>query len=541
MKKTFTKFGKLKFLARMSVRWTWKYLRFILRHYCKFALIPWKFVRRLFPKKKLAKAIAALPPFHPQTIVRDWGNGEALTIEDLRCGCVCLGQIGGGKTSGVGKHVMYGMLAAGFGALVCCVKTEEREQIVKWATECGRASDLIIVDTTAKFRFNFLKWESEQGAPGGVVLNTVAILEEIAKAVAKASGQSTQGGGDSKFWEDSLHLLLIQLVSLPVFLGLDVSLTLLRDLLNSAPTSYEQMTDEVWRENSVLWMALSQADELTLKASPQIRTDFEQCRNFWLVDFTLLAPKTRSIITMTFGTLVQPIIMGFLNQIFCRDTNVRPEETFDGRIIVVDCPIQELRLVGKIANLIFKYCTQIAILRRKQPTQPGTYLRPVVIYADECHYVLSDHDQMFQTTARSVAGCSFYLTQNRDNLLVALGNNAAVDSLLSNLTNKFFCKNTGSTNEYAANIIGKRYVDITSTSVSHSGHNSGHNNSGTSNSEQYRFFVEPQRFTTLKHGGAGANNFVVETIVFKSGSVFRNPMPDGEEFIPFKLLALSQI
>jgi hypothetical protein len=390
----------LKKMATRIVSTSIFYVRFLgviaAPAYYKLAGYAAKIRARLSRKKKKQK-LPPLPPFHPQTVLRQWDNGEAFRIEDAVAGNICFGQTGSGKSSGVAKHLMYGFLAAGFGALVCCVKKEEKDQIVKWATDCGRADDLIIVDTTAKWRFNFLQHEAKQGAPGGVVLNTVAILEEIANAVAKASGQSTQGGGD-KFWQDSLHYLCVHLVSLPVFLGLDVSLPLLRDLLNSAPSSQAQVNDEKWRENSSLWRALKDAGELTLDKSPQVHSDFEHCRNFWLIEFPQIALKTRSIITLTFSTLVQPLIMGVLNQIFCTDT---------------------------------------------------------------------------------------------------------------------------------------------STNVNHSGSETKNHSSGSSRSEQDRYFIEPQKFTVLKHGGAG-NNFIVETVLFKGGNLFRNPIPGDEEFIPYKFLALKQ-
>jgi hypothetical protein len=68
-------------------------------------------------------------------------------------------------------------------------------------------------------------------------------------------------------------------------------------------------------------------------------------------------------------------------------TNIRPEDAFSGKIIIIDLPVQEFRLAGRVANLAWKYCFQVAVLRRTQPTQPDTYLRPVFLWADEAHTI----------------------------------------------------------------------------------------------------------------------------------------------------------
>ncbi len=69
-----------------------------------------------------------LPLFHPQTPLRDWGDGQAFRLADAQTGVCVLGATGSGKTSGPAKDLAYGCLAAGFGGLVLCAKAEERGQ-----------------------------------------------------------------------------------------------------------------------------------------------------------------------------------------------------------------------------------------------------------------------------------------------------------------------------------------------------------------------------------------------------------------------------
>jgi hypothetical protein len=478
-----------------------------------------------------------LPEFHPQTVLRDWNNGQGFLLGDALTGACIFGATGSGKTSGPGKHIAYAYLAAGFGGLVLCAKPDERPQWVKWAADCGRTDDLVIVNATGNHRFNFMNWEaSRSDAGGGFTLNIVAMLDEIARAV---SGTAEKAGGDMKFWQDALHNLNSNLVDLPVLAGIEVSLPLLRSIVSSAAISPAQALDPQWRENSVCGRMLQEADKATQKADPEVRADFEECNTFWTMDFPALADKTRSSILLNFSVLIRPLVTRPLRKLFSSDTNVRPEDAFGGKIIIVDLPVQDFKLVGRVASLAWKYCFQVAVLRRTPPAQPGAYLRPVFLWADEAHNFVSNFDAEYQAVARSAGGCTVYLTQNRESYKRVLGNDDAVDSLLGNLQAKFFCQNSGDTNEWAAKLLGERYLNITGTNSGRSGEENESLSSGITRSEQRRYFVEPSRFTTLKRGGAN-HNFQVEAICYLGGHRFPTGTPGKEELLPYKMLVFNQ-
>src|SRR3984957_10421928 len=406
------------------------------------------------------------PDFHPQTVLRDWGNGQAFRLGDALTGVCVFGATGSGKTSGPAKHLAYGDLAADFGGLWLGAKKEERRQWQQWAADCGREDDLVIVDSTGKWRFNFLDWEaSRPEASGGLTINIVAILDEIAGAIARSAGRDETGGGANKFWEDALHHMNTNLVDLPVFAGLQVSLPLMRSIVNSAPQNLAQLADAQWQESSICAQTLAEAEKATAKASDDVRSDFEECKQYWLQEFPVLSEKTRSIITLSFSMLVRPLITRPLRKLFSTDTNIKPEDAFNGKIIIIDLPVQDFRLAGKVASLAWKYCFQVAVLRRTPPTTPDTYLRPVFLWADEAHNFVTDFDAEFQAVARSAGGCTVYLTQNRESFRRILGNSDAVDSLLGNLQAKFFCQNSGETNEWAAKLLAESYINITKTKL----------------------------------------------------------------------------
>lgn len=133
------------------------------------------------------------------------------------------------------------------------------------------------------------------------------------------------------------------------------------------------------------------------------------------------------------------------------------------------------------------------------------------------------------------------MTQNRESYKRVLGNDDAVDSLLGNLQAKFFCQNSGDTNEWAAKLLGERYLNITSTNVGRSDSSADNQSasSGVTRSEQRRYFVEPSRFTTLKRGGVH-HGFQVEAIVYNGGHRFPTGAPGREELLPYKLITFNQ-
>ena len=480
-----------------------------------------------------------LPEYHPQTLLRDWGGGHGFRLSDALTGVCVFGATGSGKTSGPAKHLAYGYLAAGFGGLVLCAKKEERRQWEQWATETKRHKDLVIVDGKGNWRFNFLEWEAsrpEEG--GGLTINIVSILDEIAGAIA--SSGSSEGGQGDKFWQDSLHHLNTNLVDLPLFAGLQVSLPLMRSILTTAPQSLSQLDAPEWQESSTCAAIIKEADRETSKGTPEARADFEECRNYWMNEYPQLSIKTRSIIDLSCSMLARPLVTRPLRKLFSSDTNNKPEDAFDGKIIIVDLPVQEYRLAGRIANLAWKYCFQVAVLRRTAPQARDRFLRPVFLWADEAQNFVTKFDAEYQAVARSAGGCTVFLTQNRESYRRVLGNTDSVDSLLGNLQAKFFCQNSGETNEWASKLLGERWMTITSTNAGQSKNEGrpladGSHSAGVHRSDQRRAFVEPSFFTTLKRGGA-LNNNQVDAIVYNGGHLFT----EGKEALPYKLITFTQ-
>ena len=182
----------------------------------------------------------------------------------------------------------------------------------------------------------------------------------------------------------------------------------------SAPQTLDEAKSEKWQQESVCAAVLAAAAERMETADAATRADYEECRAYWTVEFPQVSFKTRSIITLQFSMLTRPFTTRPLRRLFCEDTTITPEAVFDGKIIIVDLPIQEYRLAGRVAALAWKYCFQISVMRRPLPPKPEpgeakTHLRPVFLWADEAQNFITDNDAEYQAVARSAGGSARFI------------------------------------------------------------------------------------------------------------------------------------
>lgn len=477
-------------------------------------------------------------PFDPQRVLIDLKDGRAYRNEDARTGTAIFGTTGSGKTSGPGRLLASTFLSSDYGGVVLCAKLEERRQWEFWAHQAGREKDLIIIEPGGSACFNPLDWQALQPGRVGLAAEVVSLLMEMAAPQLGSKG----GDGENRFFRDSLRILLFNLVQLAILAGYEVSLLLLRMILSSAPQTLDQAADKTWKDGEGACARLLREAEQATSGDPEIKADYEECRTYWTHSYAATHPRTRSIFDLEFGTLISPLVTMPLRPLFAGKTTVTPEDAFQGRILLVDIPVQEFRLAGRLANIIVKYCFQLAVMRRRPPGNASDFLRPVFLWMDEAQNFVTHFDAEYQAVARSAGGCSVLLFQNREILLSALGSEAHVDALLGNLSHKWFTANSSpETNSWAAELFGHRYVGVTSTSWGRTGGGAdwtggSGRSAGVQLSEDRRFVLEPSAFSTLKTGGA-ANDYRVEAFLYAGGKLFPGEAGEG---VPFKLMTIRQ-
>lgn len=439
-------------------------------------------------------------------------NGEhPWTARDSFEGTQIFGAIGSGKTSGSGRALAHGFLKSGFGGLVLTAKTDEKDLWVKYCRESGRSDSLIVFSPENEHRFNFLDYELKRpGRGAGLTENLVKLFT----TVLGSSGEGKGIGGEDPFWRQSLEQLLRNAISLISISGEVLSVENINKVISSAPYSLEELQNEDWQENSFCADLLYKAASKDKNESEE--QDFVLTGDYWTDSFPRLAEKTRSTIVLSFTSMADIFLRRPLRDLFGTTTNIVPELTHEGMILLIDLPVHEFNEVGRYAQNLMKYIWQRAAERRDTVRHP----RPVFLWVDEAQYFLMEGDQKFQSTARSKRVSTVLLSQNISNYYVALGGGQKgrekADSLLGLLNTKIFHSNNDFvTNKWGSDHIGQSYHGKTTTNTNRGDRRGA--SAGASFSEELRYDIEPARFARLKKGGP-QNNLIVEAIVTQGGA-----------------------
>ncbi len=320
--------------------------------------------------------------------------------------------------------------------------------------------------------------------------------------------------------------LLRNAIDLAVIAAGDLDLPSLYRIVTSAPRTAAEAEDIKWQTESVCFRLIGIAEKEAEKRNRQ--SDFELTRDYWLREFPSLANETRSVIVSTFTSMADCFLRGMLRNLFCTDTNFRPEDTFDGKIIVLNLPVKEHNELGQFAQVLFKYVWQRAVERRIPPgidrAAAQATIRPVFLWADESQFFVNSYDALFQSTARSSRACTVYLTQNLPSYFAVFSganSRSEVEAFVGNLQTKIFHANGDpTTNNWAADSIGRtrqmQYYGGTSETLGRAFGAPGGSNQSAGGSQVVEYLVQPQEFTMLRTGGEECG-FQVDGIVFQGG------------------------
>jgi len=429
---------------------------------------------------------------------RDWWR-----IRDAFEGVQIFGGIGSGKTSGSGKTIAKSFLKKGFGGLVMCAKKGEAVEWLDYAIATNRWEDVIVFGKKNKFelwaahlkkkkelaklavfnnrykwttgndkRFNPLDYEmTREGEGAGEVFNLSHLFMELYKM-----GNRFSGGGDSgeseRYWDTALKRCLNRIFQTLILAEEEISVNNMRKLLSTAPTEQDlenmkDMTDAEYLE----WIEQESYCANCLNAiGLKVAEDHEEyglVDEYFMRQFAKMPEKTRSTIEESFLGLAEPFLSGILKTFFSGETNLRPEITFEGKIIILDFSVKE-------------------------------YLQ---------------------------AGVYIFLTQNISNYYSQMGGEKAkskVDSLLGNLSTKIFhANNDAVTNEWASNIIGKDLITLSSRSEQKKRLSVFADTTGTNESLSLLPQVLPKEFTILSSGGK-VYDFTVQAIIQMKGREWSN-------------------
>jgi len=459
----------------------------------------------MFFRKKTPQHILDMP-------LLNLSKKDTITIGNACEGVHIFGGTGSGKTSGSGKTLAREFLSWGMGGLVLTAKPDELQTWQQFMREADREDDLIIFAPDQPHRFNFLDYECKrEGAGGGQTENIVSLFSEVM--------ESEKSHDSDPYWRNAAKQLLRNAVDLCRLSIGEVILKDISEIIYTAPTSPAEAKGERFTHGKC-YKLLKQAEQRLESLSPTDRHDYTQTLNFWVKEFPTLGDKTRSGIVSTFTSMADMFLRGKLYELFCTTTNITPEMTFEGKVIIINLPVKEWAELGRNAQLVFKLLWQQAIERR----QVLDNTLPTFLWIDEAQLFLTGKDQEFLTTARSSRAATVFLSQNMPNYIAALGegSRSKIDSLLGNFQTKIFHQNSDTvTNQWASELIGKTLQSRSSFGSSNSDNEEGGGSHGNSFniSENIDFEIHPIEFTILRKGGT-ANNLQVDAIIFQGGKIW---------------------
>ncbi len=453
------------------------------------------------------------------------------TVLDACEGTQIFGGTGSGKTSGSGAAIARAFLKAGFGGLVLTAKGSDRKDWEAMCQDVGRSEHLVLLDATSGSSINFMDYESVQQH---------ATTHDLVSFLLVSMEGGTKRESKEPFWDDAMRQMLTNTIDIIRLAKREVTIPLIVDIVRSAPQTVEEastwwMTAEELRKMRRPWMMFSTCARVLAQAerhgSKTFQEDYEESANYWLKEYAGLSDKTRSIITTSFMSKITGLLRSPFRRMFCGKTSedgekrldIRPERTFEGRILLLDLPIKRYGESGRLAQVLYKTLWQRAVERRADMSGSSALPSPVFLWADESQYFVTSQDMTFQQTARSSRAATVYLTQNLPNYYAMMGegneSSAVTDSLLGNLQTKIFHANGDPvTNEWGQRLFGEYLGSMKSTTES---------DEGTSETRQEAFvpLVPARVFTKLTKGGE-VNSGKVEGIVFQGGRVWAGANAD---------------
>jgi hypothetical protein len=348
-----------------------------------FLLIALRF-RSLRKRRGKSGKASGRAPWHPLTALFAWSDVESFTLQDSYCGTLATAQTGGGKTTGPLATMFLAMLRAGFGGVVLLVKDDRRfwEDL---CTRAGRIRDVIVFSAAERWRMNVLDHElSRQGRGAGMTENMVNLFMTTMEVADRNSKKG--GGGDSDpYWQLACRQLLRNLTDLAAMSLGKINVRDFYRIVMSAPDSIKEARSPQWAAESFCAQCLRRAAQ---ECPSSRRRDLDIVSDYFLSEFPKISPKTRGTIVSTFSVMADSLQRGILSELFCGETNITPEATESGKIILVDMPVMEYGAVGALANGLWKYAFQRAIEKRDVRKSP----RPVFLMVDEAQFLVTSYD-----------------------------------------------------------------------------------------------------------------------------------------------------
>eukprot|EP00456_Euglypha_rotunda_P044376 TRINITY_DN34_c0_g1_i11.p1 TRINITY_DN34_c0_g1~~TRINITY_DN34_c0_g1_i11.p1 ORF type:complete len:429 (+),score=70.53 TRINITY_DN34_c0_g1_i11:1018-2304(+) len=408
------------------------------------------------------------------------------------------------------------------GGLIIVAKPGDAPMWKRLFAEAGRSDDLLVFSPPEPLRFNFLDYEMRHG---GHTRNIVQLIFTIGETLR--SGNGSGRGNEEIFWRQNQERLLYNSIEIVKQAIGRVTAPDLQNFILSAAGSPEELATDSFQAS--FHNRCMEAAFKATKTSTEAH-DFELAADFWLSEYPAMAEKTRSSILAGVTALLHVFNTGIVRSLVSGETNVSPDDMFNGKFVLVDMSPSEFGEVGSFVCAGWKYLTQRRVLRRDATESDCIN----VIWCDEAHQGVNSFDPTYLAQCRSHLGCMVFLSQSLPGYHAALkgesGKQEAL-SLLANFGTTVVHVVDPETADWAADKLGKRLETFFSGSMAPAedvfDELFGRNRMTGSFSTHYEYTLQPREFLHGLRTGGAANGRMVDAYVIRSGE----PFSSGENFV----------
>jgi hypothetical protein len=429
-------------------------------------------------------------------------------------GTLITGGLGSGKSSTSGRALAMGFLRAGLGGLICTVKSDETQHWIEYAKACGREKDLTVFNAESNLSFDPLAYSwNAGGTRAAAYLETIIELFTTLIAIGKPKATASS---ESRYFENAVEVAMRCVLVMLSLGGERISILSIHKIIVSLPTRPEEIEEEPWRQTDCGKLVAS------IKARQDSFTesqwqDLDNALTFALKQWPEMDPRTRSSIESTWVGMADKFAYDPFRRMYCSGSfDFTPEQiTHERKILILDQPVLEFgKQASQLCQVLTKMVFQRAWLRHQY--KPGC-CNGAFIFQDEFSLLMHKHEGYFAQVCRGSAIAQVCLTTNILTIAAEEFGESRPGSrtlgFLGNLSVKIFHHQTDvETRNYAADLIGKEYKDISSW-------NAGGQQAGASVGAQKQLvhILEPLELTKLSK--PDAEDPCAEAIVY-TGDTF---------------------